>query len=108
MYVCENCGAFFREPEQQSLRENFPWIDSTRRVYRDICPECGSDEIDTAGECSCCGEGKLREDLISGVMCRDCFLEALTDHRADYVTGFAKENAESFAEYVLEKKGIPI
>lgn len=52
MHKCE-CGAVFQYPAQAvEPHPEVPW----GREYFSVCPECGSDEIETVYECQRCGE----------------------------------------------------
>ena len=72
MYRCEDCGRFFEEPVVVH-DDPSPSGVSLASGY-DIewyCPQCGSDQVEEAGECASCGE-----PIADGeVLCEDCMKE---------------------------------
>lgn len=54
MFICNSCGAVFEEAEGKANYEYYgsaPYVES----FDDVCPECGSDNIDDGAKCCICG-----------------------------------------------------
>lgn len=53
MYVCDNCGARFEEPEQErTTYEHYfgaEWSGGIPYVY-EVCPDCGSEDFEEIDE----------------------------------------------------------
>ena len=55
MYICDNCKHIFEEPAEQYDFTSECWgAPVTHSV--NVCPNCGSDEIDEMDKCDVCGE----------------------------------------------------
>lgn len=67
MYKCLNCGAIFDCPDYE---DDFSSEYFGRRVthHISVCPDCRSDELDTAEKCQLCGEYHSGESDY----CADC------------------------------------
>lgn len=63
MYLCVNCGEMFDCPE--SARDfDSEYFGRSVTHYTDVCPQCGSDDIEEMDRCEICGEYiKQGEDL---------------------------------------------
>lgn len=55
MYKCLDCGEVFDTPKQGSDFKT-EYFGKTVTHYISVCPNCGSDELDTAERCELCGE----------------------------------------------------
>lgn len=45
MYLCDNCGAEFDEPELSCSRENLDGENGYALVTEKFCPDCGAEEM---------------------------------------------------------------
>ena len=86
MYYCENCKNEFDEPVQQYVTtESYYGVDSLldERIVKlvQLCPHCGSEEIEEMGTCDNCGYPCRDIDLTDteelfgggvGNLCPDC------------------------------------
>lgn len=69
MYVCENCGAMFREPVETHDDPSPAGVSLPSGYYTYWeCPVCGSDWIEEAKECPACGE--FHNEY--GNLCKEC------------------------------------
>lgn len=63
MYICLNCHEFIIP----KIREDRKYGTTTA-----ICPKCGSDDIEEAVKCECCGEHFEDVDINDLVLCEKC------------------------------------
>lgn len=65
MYKCSDCDGTFKDPACRDDGEYLEvWgADRWRSDFTDVCPYCGSDNIEAeVYECQCCGEVTQLED----------------------------------------------
>lgn len=79
MYKCASCSAIFNDPAKyqedtggyQTGVGYYPYYE-----YFNICPVCGSDEINEAEKCECCGVYAFKDSLYISddlkYLCVDC------------------------------------
>ena len=73
LYYCTDCGSTFDEPKVIREKHGF---DRPPYEYLNVCPECGSSDIDLSADCKVCGETKAVSKMffINGAYyCSDCF-----------------------------------
>lgn len=86
MYKCLNCGAVFDYPDyEDDFTSEYFGRSVTHHISR--CPECRSDELDTAERCQLCGEYHSGESDY----CADC-----VDLIKDYFDSVIAEVSERF------------
>ena len=70
-YVCSECGEIFDEDEAKTIYERDTGEGGYGSVIwsYDVCPFCGSEDLEEARECPICGEW---HDPDSGELCEDC------------------------------------
>lgn len=86
MYKCLNCGAVFDYPDyEDDFTSEYFGKSVTHHIS--VCPECRSDELDTAERCQLCGEYHSGESDY----CADC-----VDLIKDYFDSVIAEVSERF------------
>jgi hypothetical protein len=86
MYKCLNCGAVFDYPDyEDDFTSEYFGRPVTHHIS--VCPECRSDELDTAERCQLCGEYHSGESDY----CADC-----VDLIIDYFDSVIAEVSERF------------
>lgn len=71
MYKCEKCGASFETPDYYCDDPSPTGVALPSGCYTyDICPNCGSEDIDKAVVCAGCEEAHF--ELNGGDLCDDC------------------------------------
>lgn len=86
MYKCLNCGAVFDYPDyEDDFTSEYFGRSVTHHIS--VCPECRSDELDTAERCQLCGEYHSGESDY----CADC-----VDLIKDYFDSVIAEVSERF------------
>jgi predicted amidophosphoribosyltransferase len=56
MYYCNDCKQFITpKTKAETFSYEFWGHMETSKNYIEICPECGSEDIEKAGECGICG-----------------------------------------------------
>ena len=55
MYICNECGCMFEDPDvrrttYESYYGDYSEVSSHTTLYLDICPRCGSDDIEVKEE----------------------------------------------------------
>ena len=93
MFVCLHCGHSFEEAHN---RYNRRWSDSDDSEQ--YCPNCGSEDIEEAEQCSICGEWHS-EDALSGGVCEKCLDKHATIENAIKWGEDEREEAEKFMKY---------
>ncbi len=72
MLVCMSCKCLSDESDLREVVDRVPYGEG----YVDmpsggVCPHCGSDELNKAAECACCGEC-VDKDTIDCGLCDSC------------------------------------
>lgn len=97
MFICLDCGYTFDDPAVVKSRLFGGMIE---RYH--CCPECGG-ELEEACQCRKCRSYMARDDLMSGLYCRDCLEEAAdSDLAGEFV--LLDDVVDSFAEWLDEKQ----
>lgn len=94
MFYCENCGAFFEEPETKNEYRGEYWGMPTSEAYG-VCPYCGNTEFDEASYCKACGE-----PIPEGEYCEVCesYAETIAQGIKANVSKYAEENLLNYKE----------
>lgn len=73
MYICKDCGYVFEEPVVEYDDPSPAGVSLASGAYEyESCPHCGSDDIDGAEVCACCGEW-YDGTKNSKIVCGDCY-----------------------------------
>lgn len=76
MYICDDCGMTFDEYESGEYRETYGEGVMRGTVSYMCCPSCGSDNIEEAEKCTCCGEYFSPDNLVTDFdgnnVCHEC------------------------------------
>lgn len=99
--ICRDCGNIFYACEAGRVKEPHDEIPGGFYETFFICPVCGSTDYEDAAYCDKCGGAFLEDKLYGGHYCNDCIGDFLA---SSYVTMFAQENLDEFAEFVYEKE----
>lgn len=70
MYICEECGHIFEDPER--YEDHHPYGDTYAVERWSLCPKCGQTGYEEAYECTYCG--KWTSYLDDG-LCYECYEE---------------------------------
>lgn len=90
MYYCHNCENFFTECEleEETIRTGVYAPDGYEEHFsEDVCPHCGSDELEEVNECPICGEPCLPDENF----CDDC-ITTMGTQLLDIVSEWAVRN----------------
>ena len=79
LYVCEDCGHVFEEP---NLTHNGGYWEEP--CYE--CPACGSSNFDEADQCVLCEEYFTKEHM-SNHICEKCLEKAVEEKAVEFVRG---------------------
>lgn len=82
MFICNDCGNVFEEPEYFTWTETLCVLDG--RPYREdcaepICPDCGTTNFEEAYACENCGEWGWDFELTDG-LCDKCRKDLENDY----------------------------
>lgn len=71
MYKCLDCGDFFEEPDTRDIVNPSEYWGRPVNEYlqAEVCPHCGSEDIEEAKECIICGSPS-EDDF-----CKDCHID---------------------------------
>lgn len=93
-YICNCCGEVVDDLKE--VREFMGYYGSAPAYDSDyVCPYCGSDDLDEAEECECCGEYHRVDELTNGV-CDDC----LHSHDKDWKFWYESCRKEEYVDKI--------
>lgn len=101
MFVCNDCGAVFEEPDK---RQETVWAWGRPEKYILIrCPECGGDDFSVGVKCAVCGEmvsSRYAERGDNGYVCEKCI--EITGRQAENVLLqlFSADELEALRIYI--------
>lgn len=106
IYKCNKCGGIFVEPEQKIEYENHSELAGEigpkyETLYEEVCPNCGSTDIEGSYRCECCDQG-YGEYYESGFFCDECIelvdemvMKLMKDKHMNWKTAVSLVNAWS-------------
>ena len=89
MFKCDDCKNLFEEPAKEYVNQSPEYTEEIN-----VCPICGSDEIELAEKCSLCGEYEPCD-------CEKNIYSAL-DQTLDIIKAFYKCDNKDITSYVEE------
>ena len=108
MLKCRHCGAVHDEHSAvwREYMDRFGnWESREDGIYANwLCPDCGSDDVEEAYKCACCGEWCF-DDVMVDDICFDCYEEGKT---VDNVIEYTKREGQinDLAERLFGTDGV--